>query len=77
MKDRFLIAVLITIFISIPMYLVIQSVQYDMTISQFEKQCQNLRESRNDSSIMCVWPGGPPEKPILHISELGEKENGD
>lgn len=69
MKTRYkiLIIILIAIPASVLISLVIQSIQYDVIISQFERQCQNFRKSHNDSSIMCAWPGGPPQKPILQM----------
>ena len=45
----------------------LQSIQYDMTLSQFEKHCQTMRELHNQPYEPCMWPGGPPKKPILEM----------
>ena len=69
MKTRYkiLIIVLILIPVSVMMTLVVQALQYKITIDQFDENCQKLQEKHNQSNGPCMWPGGPPHKPILEI----------
>ena len=68
MKTRYkiLIIVLILIPVSVMMTLVVQALQYKITIDQFDENCQNMQEIHK-SNEPCMWPGGPPAKPILEI----------
>jgi len=69
MKTRYkiLIIVLILITASVFFALVAQSLQYKMTIEKFERNCDFVRERDNRPNVDCMWPGGPPSKPILDI----------
>lgn len=69
MKTRYKILIIILIIIpaSVLMTLVAQALQYKMTISEFERACDKVREQNNRPDESCMWPGGPPSKPILAI----------
>lgn len=69
MKTRYkiLIIVLILIPVSVMMILVVQALQYKIAVDQFDENCQNMYEQRNMTYIPCMWPGGPPYKPMLEI----------
>lgn len=69
MKTRYKITILALILIpaTVMITLVAQSIQYKMTIAQFERTCENLREQDNRPDADCMWPGGPPKKPLIEI----------
>lgn len=64
---KVLIIVLILIPVSVMITLVAQAVQYKMTITQFDRNCENMREQDNRPDAPCMWAGGPPHKPILEL----------
>lgn len=69
MKTRYkiLIIILILVPVSVMITLIGQAIQYKMTITQFEKNCENMRKQDNRPNAPCAWAGGPPSKPILEI----------
>ena len=66
-KYKILIIVLMLIPVSVITALVVQALQYKMTISQFDENCKRMYEQRNMTYSPCLWPGGPPQKPILEM----------
>lgn len=62
---KILIIILIVIPVSVMLILTVQAIQYKNTIEQFERNCEFMRERDNRSNVDCMWPGGPPSKPIL------------
>jgi hypothetical protein len=67
MNTRILIIVLLIIPVAIMLILVTQTIQYNMTIDQFERNCEFMRERDNRPNVDCMWAGGPPNKPLLEL----------
>ena len=43
----------------------VQYFDYYNTIYEFEEKCQENSLQNNTPKKLCVWPGGPPQKPVL------------
>lgn len=69
MKNRYkvLIIVLVLIPLSAILGLIAQSIQFKMAIAEFERNCDIVRERDHRPNVQCMWPGGPPAKPLLVI----------
>jgi len=62
-----MIIVLVLISVSVMMSLVIQALQYKITVDRFDENCHNMYEQSNMAYVPCMWPGGPPDRPIFEI----------
>ncbi len=60
MKTIYLVLMLSPVVFMIPYG--IQYLDYHKTIYEFEEKCEELQKQDQGS---CIWPGGPPQKPLL------------
>lgn len=73
MKTRYKITILVLIPVLLLMIPVMELVQYEMTMAKFEENCPTYSGVETDPYAYCIWPGGPPSKPMLKILLTGEK----
>ena len=63
MKMIYKVLLLTPVVFMIP--LVIQHVHYTMIIFEFEENCRENSTQNNTPKKLCIWPGGPPQEPLL------------